>query len=190
MIEGFRRATVWVWHNGAAIGGLSAAVFTGVYVWLTYNILRLQQTPVVTVEQVSAAGELEMDNQLQSVRNSGQGAAFNVLVYQHDKTPEGKPTSLEYLWVGSLGPGESRQLARSIEIGYTEDYPRRFWYQDIGGRWYATRLAATGFGLVSVWEGRRAWFRVPKFARENAKAETRIQFYKRLDRWSWLRRPR
>ena len=169
-------ALAWVWKNGAVIGALTAAVLTAIYVWLIYRLLRTAQTPIVTVQEFTRTGILEGDHQLRSLRNMGQGAAFNVCIHQQGLSPT---QSEIFEWLGSLGPGEVRELQRPVAMKYVEDNPHYIWYQDCGRRWYTTRLAAMGYGPSSVWEGRRR-FRVPHTVRLNARAETVVQFYNRI----------
>ena len=175
-------AALWVWTNGATVGALAAAAFTACYVWLTFGILRLQQTPVVTADDSKGVGELEDNHELRSLRNSGQGPAFNVCIHQ-----QGQLDLLEFSWLGSLGPREVRNLPRRVLISYVEDHPHLIWYQDAGRRWYATKLAAHGYGLASVWQGKKWRLMVPRIVREHAKAETVVEHYNRLARWKGLR---
>ncbi len=173
----------WIWTNGAAVGALAAAFFTAWYAWLTYGIFRLQQTPVVTADHSTRSGPLEDNHELRSIRNSGQGPAFNVCIHQKDA-----PELLAFSWLGSLGPGETRELRRPVHIDYVEDHAHFIWYQDAKRRWYSTRMAAHGYGLASVWQGRRWRLIVPVTVRHNAKAETVVQFYRRLARWTPVRK--
>ena len=167
-------AIAWVWTNGAVVGALTAALFTAIYVWLTHQILRHGRTPVVTVQDFTRTGILEGDHQLRSLRNSGQGPAFNVCIHQ-----QGQSDTLE--WLGSLGPGEIRERPRPVAMNYVEDHPHYIWYQDSGRRWYVSRVAAMGYGPSSVWEGRRR-SGIPRTVRLNARAETVVQYYNRLGR--------
>ena len=165
------RATFWVLVLAAG-----AALW---YVWLTYRLLRGEQTPVLAIAYEEGHTV---------IRNFGRGAALNISL----TTDEGRT-----LTRGSdLGPGASQSVSAAMQ--WTINEARYLFYQDVMGRWHGTKClgqaisSAANIPVANVFLGRV--FNPPPDVRSAALVRSAVEHWVQLNRsWdprNWIRRAR
>ncbi len=163
------RANFWVLVLTAG-----AAVW---YAWLTYRLLRGQQTPALVVA---------FENGCTIVRNFGQGAALNVSLTDGSGQTIGRTTD--------LGSGGCGSIPTSAE--WTINEARFIFCQDVGGRWHMTKCLgqalapAQNIPIANEVIGRV--FNPPPAVRRAVAVRSAIEHWVQLNRtWdprNWFRR--
>ena len=162
-------ATFWVYVLTAA-----AAFWYG---WLTYLLLRKEQTPVLVMSYEDASTVF---------RNFGRGAALNVTLLD----TKGRTVAR----AKDLGPDKS--YSTSTAIRWTLEHGRYVFYQDIFGRWYATKCLGQGVTQAQSSTVSNAFvgrvYSPPPEARRAALVRDAVEHWVQLNRsWdprNWVRR--
>lgn len=162
------RATFWV-LTSTAVGVFWYAV-------LTYQLLRAGYTPILTATY--------RDNQT-VIRNNGKGAALNGTLTSHEGDPR--------LTLGDIPPGDERAFQQTVGWDLTSSY--YLFYQDVFGRWYATKSLAhivsnaASFPITNAFQGRI--FNPPAESARQASSQSLLEYVLQVGHWwsprNWYR---
>ena len=130
-----------MWAALTAIFTGFAAVAAVVYAYLTSQILQRDQRPLLRL-----ARDAQRDRLL-VVKNIGRGPALGVALIDHEGAVLGFVDAVEPLAQG-VGPESERsgrvEFLAEREVPRLPGFPLFLVYQDVGGRWYATKLVPDG----------------------------------------------